>query len=194
MRASALLFALVLVGSSASLRGAHARQAAPPTPKAVDISIELDELPGRNSPGSYWEVSYQLRIADEDAFIRWSDGGENPDEQEKLGIVISKKSFTRRDLARLENLRFSASVPLTGELLERFRNAGRRQQHVWMDGSARIHDAKLGRDFFIKLGPAWGPRRFVTGTYNVQLALSETGELQMSSDNGTKEKTVFIRP
>lgn len=181
----------MVVGVSARRARAPGR---PPTPKAAAVSIELDELPGSDSPGSYWEVSYQLRIADEDAFIRWSDGGENPDEQEKLGIVISKNSFTRRDLSRPENRRFTASVPLTGELLERFRGAARRQQHVWMDGMARIHDAKLGRDFFIKLSPAWGPRRFVTGTYNVQLALSEAGELQLTSDNGTKEKTVFVRP
>jgi hypothetical protein len=193
MRAGALFFAIVLLASSSPLRAARARQAVP-TPKAVTVTIELDELPGRESPGSYWEVSYQLRIADEDAFDRWANGGENPQEQEKLGVVVSKNSFTRRDLSRPENLRYSVSVPLTGELLARFRNNAQRKQQVWMDGTARIHDAKLGRDFFIKLGPTWGPRRFVTGTYNVHLALSDAGELHLTSDNGTKEKSIFIRP
>jgi hypothetical protein len=194
MRAGAFVLVVVLALSSASPRGARARQAAP-APKEAAISIELDELPGRDSAGSYWEVSYQLRIADQDPFISWSEGGEDPDEQNKLGILISKNSFTRRDLSRPENRRFSVSVPLTGELRARFRDAGRRKQYVWMDGVARIHDAKLGRDFVMKLGPAWGPRRLVTGVYNVHLELSEAGELHMSSDNGSQGgKTVFTRP
>jgi hypothetical protein len=194
MRAVAFVLVLVLALSSASARGARARQAAP-APKEAAITIELDGLPGRDSAGSYWEVSYQLRIADQDPFISWSEGGEDPDEQNKLGILISKNSFTRRDLSRPENRRFSVSVPLTGELLTRFRDAGRRKQYVWMDGMARIHDAKLGRDFVMKLGPAWGPRRLITGIYNVHLDLSKAGELHMSSDNGSQGgKPVFTRP
>src|SRR5919205_934471 len=150
MRASAFVLVVVLaLSSSAALRGASARQAAP-TPKAATISIELDELPGRDSAGSYWEVTYQLRIADQDPFINWSEGGEDPEEQNKLGILVSKNSFTRRDLSRPENRRFSVSIPLAGELLARFRAAGQRKQYVWMDGMARIHDAKLGRDFVMK--------------------------------------------
>jgi hypothetical protein len=195
MRASAFVLVVVLaLSSSAALRGASARQAAP-TPKAATISIELDELPGRDSAGSYWEVTYQLRIADQDPFINWSEGGEDPEEQNKLGILVSKNSFTRRDLSRPENRRFSVSIPLAGELLARFRAAGQRKQYVWMDGMARIHDAKLGRDFVMKIGPVWGPRRFVTGIYNVHLDLSQSGELHMTSDNGSQGgKTVFTQP
>jgi hypothetical protein len=195
MRACAFILLVVLaMSSSLAPRAARARQAAP-TPKEAAVSIELDDLPGRDSAGSYWEVSYQLRIADQEPFINWSEGGEDPNELNKLGILVSKNSFTRRDLSRPENRRFSVSIPLAGELLARFRDAGRRKQYVWMDGMARIHDAKLGRDFAMKIGPVWGPRRFVTGVYNVHLDLSQAGELQMTSDNGNQGgKTVFTRP
>ena len=197
MRTGAITLVVVLMLSlAASPRATRAQQgssAAPP--KEATISIELDELPGRDTAGSYWEVSYQLRIADQDAFIKWSDGGEDPNEQNNLGILISKNSFTRRDLARAENRRFNLPVPLTGALLERFRNAGQHKQYVWMDGLARIHDAKLGRDFVMKLGPVWGPKRFTTGVYNVHLELSPAGELHLSSDNGSQGgKTIFTQP
>ena len=195
MRLCAFTLVAVLAQSSTlAPRAARARQAAP-IPKAAAITLELDDLPGRDSAGSYWEVSYQLRIADQEPFINWSEGGEDPNELNKLGLLVSKTSFTRRDLSRPENRRFSVSVPLAGELLARFRDAARRKQYVWMEGMARIHDAKLGRDFVMKIGPVWGPKRFMTGVYNVHLDLSETGELMMTSDNGSQGgKTVFTQP
>ena len=194
MRASTLaLIAAFVLALAASPRATLAQQGG--VPKEATISIELDGLPGRDAEGSFWEVSYQLRIADQEPFIKWSDGGENPEEQNRLGMLISKNSFTRRNLARDENRRFTLSVPLTGELLERFRSAAQRKQYVWMDGVARVHDAKLGRDFVIKLSPVWGPRRFGPGVYNVHLELSPAGELHWSSGNGTPgARTIMTRP
>lgn len=195
MRTTAAHLTAILILLSALPLGARAQQSGGVAiPKEAVISIELDDLPGRNSEGSYWEVSYELRIVDQNSFIKWSEGGEDPKAQSNLGVVISKNSFARRNLSRPENLRFRVAVPLTGALLERFRHAGQNKQYVWMDGTVRIHDATLGRDFVTKLGPVWGPKRFITGLYNVHVELSPQGELGWSSDNGTAGRRVVTRP
>lgn len=196
MRANAITLTAILILLTALPHRAGAQQSGGAAlPREAVISIELDDLPGRDSEGSYWEVSYQLRIVDQDSFIKWSQSGEDPKVQSTLGMLISKNSFMRRNLSRPENLRFRLAVPLTGALLARFRNADQHKQYVWMDGTVRIHDATLGRDFVTKLGPVWGPKRFTTGLYNVHVEVSPNGELGWTSDNGVQGgRSIVKRP
>lgn len=171
----ALSFLLLLTTSTAS---AQSNGNASSVPKQATLTLELQDLPGRDAPGSVWEVSYEWRIADESAFDQWSTGGENSSRQAKPGVLLSKGSFSRRNLSRLENRRFSVSVAIAGETLERMRGAQQRRQIVWLDATIRIHDVKLGIDLVRKVSPAWGPRFYHDGMASVRMELTAQGKLQ----------------
>jgi hypothetical protein len=149
--------------------------------KQVTLFFELQDLPGRDAAGSTWEVSYQWRIADQRDFNQWSANGEDPAAQASLGVLLSKQSFTHRNLSNPENRRFDVSIPVNGELLERLSNAGQRSQIAWLDATVRIRDAKLGTDVIKKVTPVWGPHFYLDGTAGVRMELTPDGKLRWST-------------
>lgn len=168
----ALLLAVSPAASAQSKRGATA------TVKQLTLTFELNAPPACDSPGSFWEVSYQWRIADGREFDRWSQGGEDPAKEGGVGSLIKKQSFRRTNLSNPEGRRFSVSVPVRGELLERLRNAGQRQQVVWLDAVVRIHNGELGTDILNKVNPAWGPYFYLDGNAVVRMELTAGGDLE----------------
>ncbi len=175
--ASLFVLALLSVFSTATAR-AQNRTDASSTPKQMTLTFELQDLPGRDTAGSRWEVSYQWRIADQRDFDRWSINGEDPAQQAGVGILLSKQSFARRNLSAPDGRRFDIAIPLKGEALERVRNAGQKAQVVWLDATVRIHDAKLGTDVIKKVHPVWGPRFHREGVYNLRMELTAEGKLR----------------
>jgi len=146
-------------------------------PEQFTLTFELGELPGRASPGNLWEVSYRWRIADQRDFIRWSTDGEDPVKQDAVGVILSKKSFTRRNLSESESRRFTILVPVRGELLERLRNPGRRQV-VWLDATVRVREGDRGREVIKRVNPSWGPSFCLNGNANVHLELTDDWKMQ----------------
>jgi hypothetical protein len=173
---TASVLALLLVLSTAA--GAQSKGGAPATVKQLTLTFELNDLPGCNSPGSFWQVAYEWRIADSRDFDRWSQAGEDPDKESTVGALLSKRSFRRKNLSSSKNRRFIASVPVKGELLERLRNAGRREQIVWLDAVVRVHDGQLGTDVVKKVNPAWGPYFYREGNAVVRMEVTDEGRLQ----------------
>lgn len=172
---------LVLVLAMSSALHAHGVQDAAisgSTPKLITLSFELQDLPGRDVAGSLWEVSYQWRMADQQDFNQWLANGENPAERVKLGMLLSRQSFTRRNLSHVEGRRFQISIPVRGELLARLRNAEQRRQVVLLDATVRIHDARLGVDVIRKVTPVWGPRFYLDGVARVRMDLTSDGKLR----------------
>lgn len=178
------LFILLLsLPPAARAQDAQRSQDSPPPLRQLTLTFELADLPGRDAAGSFWEVSYQWRIADQGEFNRWSDEGEDPARQSGVGALLSKQSFRRRNLSAPESRRFSVVVPVSGELSERLRNAGRRPQTVWLDASVRIHDGKLGTDVVKRVNPAWGPYFYRDGVARVRVELTREGYVRWSTSD-----------
>jgi hypothetical protein len=149
-------------------------------PSELSLVLELQDLPGLNAAGSYWEVSYQWRIANQKDFDRWSEQGE--DTKMPVGMMLSKDSFKRGNLSSYENRRFEISIPVKGELRRQLHNAERQPQVLWLDATMRIHDATLGTDIIKKINPVWGPRRFYhDGKANVRIELMNNGRVRWST-------------
>lgn len=174
------LFVLLLLTLLPAARagGAQEPSDASSTPKQLTLTFELQDLPGRAAPGSTWEVFYQWRIADQKDFDRRVGVAEGATAATGLGVLLSKQSFTRRNLSAPENRRFSVSVPVSGELLERLRRAGQRPQIVWLDATVRIRDAKLGMDVIKKVNPVWGPAFYREGAASLRMELTPEGKLR----------------
>jgi hypothetical protein len=173
-----LIFALLLILSSASRAAAQDPGNSPSIPKQLTLNLELQGLPGRDVATSTWEVSYQWRIADQRDFDRWAAKGQLSETQGTVGILLSKQSFTRRNLSLSESRRFNVSVPVRGELLERLRNARRSPQVVWLESTVRISDAKLGTNVIKNVNPVWGPRFFPEGVANLRMEVTSDGKLR----------------
>lgn len=169
-----LFLALLPLLSPAAPQGADT----PTIPKQLTLTLELQDLPGRDVPESLWEVSYQWRIADQGEFDRLSSSGGANSTPDSVGTLLSRQSFTRRNLSTPEGRRYSISVPVRGELLERLRNAEHRPQVVWLDATVRIHDARLGTDIIKKVNPVWGPRFYKEGTASVRMDVTPEGKLR----------------
>lgn len=167
------LLLLLIAGGSVHAQNSGDPPSLPPT---LTLALELETLPGLKSPGSYWEASYQWRIADQREFDRWSDGGENS--ESRIGTLLSKNSFRRENLFLNQNRRYEVSVPITSELLRQQRKAGGRPQVLWLDATMRIHDAALGTDVVKKINPVWGPHSYRDGRASVRMELMPSGRLR----------------
>lgn len=150
-------------------------------PTNLTLIFELQDLPGIKEAESYWEVSYQWRIADQREFERWSEAGENPATLASVGTLLSRRSFKLGGLSEARNRRFEVSVPVKGKLLEQLSEAERRPQVVWLNATVRIHDAKLDRDVIRKLNPAWEPHSYREGVSRVRIELLPDGKLRWST-------------
>lgn len=166
---------LMLWTVSGSVNAQKVGDATPP-PSKLTLAFELQSLPGINAAGSYWEVSYQWRLADQREFDRWSEGGEEPGS--RVGTLLSKHSFRRDNLGAGQNRRYEVSVPIKGELLRQMRQNARRPQILWLDATMRIHDAALGADIVKKINPVWGPSSYRDGKANVRVELMSNGNLR----------------
>lgn len=172
------VFTLLLIITSASRASAQDLVKSPSMPKQLTLNLELQDLPGRDMATSAWEVTYQWRIGNERDFERWTATGYMPEGQGTVGILLSKQSFTRRNLSLSESRRFHVSVPVRGELLERLRNVRQNPQVVWLQSTVRISDAKLGTNVIKKVNPVWGPTFFSEGVAHVRMELTSEGKLR----------------
>jgi hypothetical protein len=172
-----VFFLLLMVWSAgATVRAQKLGDASSP-PSELRLILELQDLPGLNAAGSYWEVSYHWRIANQKDFDRWSENGENM--KSPIGMMLSKDSFRRDNLSSSENRRFEISIPVKGELHRQLHNAGRQPQVLWLDATVRIHDATLGTDVIKKINPVWAPRRYYPdGQAHVRVELMNNGRVR----------------
>jgi hypothetical protein len=197
-----LAFALLLLATLAPAQRAAGVQTAdgtpPSPPKNLTLAFELQDLPGIEEAGSYWEVSYQWRIADRQEFNRWSGAGEDPATLSGFGMLLSSQSFKLSKLSESRNRRFEVSVPVKDRLLEQLSEPDRRPQVVWLHAIVRIHDSKLGTDVIRKVNPAWGPNFYREGVSRVRIELLPDIKLRWSTSATPPwvagQKRTVIRP
>src|SRR3954469_16222655 len=91
------LFILMLAVGAADARVANSDQQTAPTfgvPEQLSFQFELENSPALATADSWWEISIQLRIADQSVFANWlaqqKDGKTNIPEP---GILLRQRSF-----------------------------------------------------------------------------------------------------
>lgn len=197
---TSVLLLLTTLAPAQRAAGTQKADGTPPSPpKNLTLAFELQDLPGIEEAGSYWEVSYQWRIADRQEFNRWSAAGEDPATLSGVGMLLSSHSFKLGGLSESRNRLFEVSVPVKDKLLEQLSEPDRRPQIVWLYAILRIHDAKLGTDVIRKVNPAWGPNFYREGVSRVRIELLPDRKLRWSTSAtppwvAAGQKRIVIRP
>ncbi len=171
--------------------------------EAATIKITLLDLPGINDEKSKWEVSYELRIANQKEL---DDATVNNrlflDSNHKLGEFIAKSSFIKSGLSKKENREVILTVPLDEKIQKKLADeleslnkpniaalnkntpeslSERRMktQVFVMYANALIYDAKLKKNIIVPFDwvlPFTRFTRLPDASFEMTLQIKENGE------------------
>lgn len=141
-------------------------------PAEIRLIVKVEELPGIANPQSFWEGFYEIRVADWSAVVEKTTlGGET----QALGEVLLQFSSQRRSFLENENRAVTISVPVTGSLLERLQQQAKNPQAFLLRSSVRIFDAKLDKNYALKLNRIWQLKLFPDGEATIAIKVEPDG-------------------
>ncbi|HEX8720972.1 MAG TPA: hypothetical protein VF736_10110 [Pyrinomonadaceae bacterium] len=177
---AALILATAAAGAFA--RQAQTRQHTFEVPKELSVRFELQDAPELEAPGSWWELSVELGVEEQDKYMRWlADHRGGPAGLTRPGYVLIKKSFANRDLSKKQGRAVEVTVPVGKELLERFQHIKSSPQMVWLNCSARVHAGKSDEDVVNDgITPTWDLRYFIDKGVTIKLELKNSRRLTWS--------------
>lgn len=147
-----------------------AEQAQPP--KEITLIVTVDEMPGISNPKSFWEGSYEIRVADWSTVVEKTKSGG----LQESGLVISQQSFSQRTLSEKDNRHARISVPVEGPLLQRLQQQSRKPQAFLLRSTVRIFDAQLDQNFAIELNRVWEAKLFPDGEATIKIKIEPDGD------------------
>lgn len=185
-----LVILILLVTPTSAFQGNNGEQKSPmfDVPKQLTFRFELQGSPDLASKSSWWEVSAQLLVADQEAYMRWLAQRKSgqADTPEPAITLLATKSLRGRNLSAAASNKIEFTVPVGSELLKRFQNIKNTPQVIWISGVARVHSGDGGVEVVNDaVTPFWDLRHFINRDANVKLWLNSKGQLSWSSGNRT---------
>lgn len=196
-----LLGLLLLLSLSVFSQDNKSISASQITPQAATIGIKLIDLPGAEFAKSTWETAYELRIINQDGYyaaikagkLKQMDGSE-----EKLGNLIYKGSFTKKELGKKENRELILTIPFDDEIKERLKKEPKDRvnlstatpdketvekikeqkknaQVFLFYANALIYDAKLKKNKIIPLSWIWKFSDYPDADFAMTLEIKKDG-------------------
>lgn len=142
----------------------------PQPPEEIKLIVTVEEMPGIANPKSFWEGSYEIRVADWNTVVEKTKSGGLQD----IGLVISRQSFSQRTLIEKDNRHARISVPVKGPLLQRLQT--RNPQAFLLRSSVRLFDAQLDQNFAIELNRVWEAKLFPDGEATITIKIEPDGD------------------
>jgi hypothetical protein len=146
-------------------------------PQKVSFTLTLENLPGFNEPGSFWEVSYDWLIADKKEYYEKT---RLQDEPVMIGDVLAKSNITLRNLDQQSNRLFHVQVPVEGSLAQRLRSESENPQVFLLRANLRIYDAKIKKTIIHLIARAWELKFFPNGNASISIKVRENGDFGIS--------------
>lgn len=171
--------------SAAAALQTKAARPAQPTPRATsnnqarilrlpeEISLVLDvaEAPGIADPKSFWEAAYDLKIADRDELNARPELAEDPN----FGESLLQSSMSKRSFRAVDDRHLTISVPVSGRLRQRLEKQAVNPQIFLLRSTVRLFDAKLERQFVLKINRVWQFLLFPEGRAGVSIKIRADG-------------------
>lgn len=149
--------------------------------RKLTFDISLEAARELDAADTAWEVSYSLRVGDQKDYMQWRAIKAAHPETPEPGDLLKKDSFSRAKLSRDANRRVVITLPMSRELLHRFRRSEEVPQVVWMNMTVRVRADKtklsLIRD---DISPLWPLGYFVKNEGKVIIGISPNVQLRWS--------------
>jgi hypothetical protein len=154
-------------------------QAQTNTPENLTLVLKLDSMPGIENSKSFWEVSYDWRIADKKVVDEKTANGF----EEVFGEAVIKGSAERHDLSQVENRRIEILVPIKDALQDRIKNQEANPQIFLLNAKIRAFDAKTNKTTVFSYSPAWFLKLFPDGYAEITFNIKADGGYSKSGPN-----------
>lgn len=141
-------------------------------PEEITLIVTVEEMPGMSNPKSFWESSYEIRVADWTQVVEKTKSGGLQD----AGLVIARQSFSQRPLSEKDNRHARISVPVKGPLLQRLQQQTRHPQGFLLRSTVRVFDAQLDQNFAIELNRVWELKLFPDGEATIKIKIEPDGD------------------
>lgn len=169
-------------------------------PKIATVTYKLLDMPGINNEKSKWEISFELRIISEKEQYEAIKAGKlkRMQDEEKIGILISKGSFTRNNLSEVKNREISFITPISDEIQEKLRNEPKNRINLGkveltdevikksredeakaniflIYANLLVYDAKLRKTTITPLSRVMSYTRYPDAIFGMQFNITENG-------------------
>jgi len=141
-------------------------------PASIKLTIEVEEMPGFDKAGSFWEAGYEIRLVDWRTIVeRTKSGADLAD----AGIPLIQSSFSHKLLAGKENRRLLVTLPVKDDLFQRLQNQKDNPQSFSLRSSVRLYDAQLDRNYTFKVDRVWQIKLFPEGDAHISIKIKPDG-------------------
>lgn len=141
-------------------------------PANIKLILSVEQLPGLESPNSFWEGAYEISVTDWRTVVDKTTAGEDIAEGR---AVLAQSSFSRRSLADQEHRKLVVSIPINGSLRERLQQQPKNPQAFLLKSSVRLFDGKLDRNFALKVDRVWRFSLFLDGEATIAIRIKPDG-------------------
>jgi hypothetical protein len=156
-------------------------------PEELILLLELQDLPGGATKGSFWEVSYRWYIEDKSKVEEQLFAGKNLSNLAG-GLLLGKGSFRPPNLST-KNRRLQLTASVKDELLRRIQKNGEQPQLLWLIANIRVHDSKFSPDPSGVVETGWMLGTYPKGTIIVRVEVTPKGELNWSRPSKSQKGT-----
>lgn len=152
---------------------ANASQSKPfKLPEEIKLTLKVEEMPGLENPKSFWEGTYEIRVADWSTIdARTKAGADAVD----AGVVLLQSSFSHRSLSADENRRLIVSLPVNGPLRERLQQQRQNPQAFSLRAKVRFYDGQLDRNSAFSINRIWRFGNFPDGEATITIKIKPDG-------------------
>lgn len=140
-------------------------------PTQITLVLEVTELSGSETAGSFWEGTYELRVADWSEVVEKTKAGDTGN----TGEILVRSSFPRRALNDKDHRRIEISIPVEGLLLDRLQRESLRAQAFLLRSKIRAYDGKLDQNYVFELNRIWQSAWFPEGEAKIAISLKPDG-------------------
>ena len=140
-------------------------------PDEISLVLDVAEAPGIADPKSFWEAAYEIKIADRDELNGRPELAEAPD----FGESLMQSSMSKKSFQVVADRRLTISVPVAGRLRQQLEKQTVKPQVFLLRSTVRLFDAKLDRQFVLKINRVWQFQLFPDGRANVSIKIGADG-------------------
>jgi hypothetical protein len=141
-------------------------------PANIKLTIEVEEMPGFDKPGSFWEAGYEIRLVDWRTIVERTKTGTDLSD---AGTTLVQSSFAHKLLSAKDNRRLVVMLPVKNMLLQRLQDQANNPQAFSLRSSVRLYDAQLDRNFTFKVDRVWQFKLFPDGEAGISIKIKPDG-------------------